>query len=708
MDSPFQKTTKRMPPLLRMSIINGIRDAVEQQLANGVDINVCDEKGRTPLILASANAHIDLCVFLLEQGANPEHKDAEGKNALYVAIQNGNQGLVALLQQYKKHMITSSPVPVNGEESLQPNYTTKYSHEILLNETNLNPITDEHLLSSWEEELEPIAPNSDLGCFLEAKKIQQESLLHKVVDNDEDWLDVDIELPELHSYGRKIYLDDKVKWLPVVRKLFRDGLKNLVLCEEQINAVIPLDEWGEEIDPNFKIKLQIAIEDFGIFIDEKIALPELPKDNDEDDEDNGKDGDEDDDENLDEKIRYFKDLMLESNETSDLYFNEIKTGDLLSQKEEVEIGKEMEDSLKGIIDAIIQSPPALVELISIFEESEEQKSTSKKITFYEGDKTDNINNDSSFNVSNTKNKKGLRQHKVKKLLEKFPKIFASPYKYKDLIDKIYRLNLAENLILHLKKVVFNNSNDQAVCRLIECNFQKMRERRIQLVESNLRLVPWVARKYKGLPYLDLIQEGNLGLIKAAERFDYQRGVKFSTYAVWWIRQSITRAISNHSRFIRIPSHLNDNCHRIKKSIEKSIVSTGQTPTNEILASELLASVETVKNLVEIQDEPICIDEITNFDLLPVEGKLSQNTFHFSEIVNRTDIQESVSKALSTLKAREAKIISMRFGIGNYNEHSLREVGVKMGLSRERIRQIERNSLIKLQRSGLIQSLKPNN
>ena len=127
-----------------------------------------------------------------------------------------------------------------------------------------------------------------------------------------------------------------------------------------------------------------------------------------------------------------------------------------------------------------------------------------------------------------------------------------------------------------------------------------------------------------------------------------------------------------------------------------------------MASELLASVETVKKLVEIQDEPICIDEITNFDLLTVKGKLSQNAFQFSEIVNQTDIQESVSKALNTLRAREAKIISMRFGIGKYNEHSLREVGEKMGLSRERIRQIERNSLIKLQRSGLIKSLNPNN
>jgi RNA polymerase primary sigma factor len=691
-----------------MSIINGIRDAVEQQLASGVDINACDEKGKTPLILASAKAHLDLCIFLLEKGANPDHKDAEGKNALHFAIQNGNQGLVALLLQYKKHMTTSLTLPVNEEESLQASYNTKISYDIILNETNLNPITDESILSSWEEELETTAPNSDFGCFLEAKKIQQESLQHKVVDNDEDWLDVDIELPEIHSYGRKLYIDDKAKWIPAVRKLFRAGLKDLVLCEEQINEIIPHDEWGEEIDPNFKIKLQIAIEDFGIYIDEKIALPGLPEDNDEDEEVNGKDGDEDDDENLDRKIKYFKDLMVENNDPSDLYFNEIKTGDLLSQKEEVKIGKEISDGMKAIIGAIIENKPALKELISILEKSTEDKSTLKKFAFYEGEKTKNINDDSHPNVWNTKNKNGLQQNKVKKLLEKFPKLYAPQSKYTGLVDKIHQLNLNENLIIHLKKIIIENSNDQATYRLTEYNFQKIREGRIQLVESNLRLVPWVARKYKGLPYLDLIQEGNLGLIKAAERFDYQRGVKFSTYAVWWIRQSITRAISNHSRFIRIPSHLNDNCRRIKKSIEKSIVSTGQAPTNQILASELLASVETVKKLVEIQDEPICIDEITNFDLLPVEGKLSQNTFHFSEIVNQTDIQESVSKALNTLKAREAKIISMRFGIGKYNEHSLREVGVKMGLSRERIRQIERNSLIKLQRSGLIQSLNPNN
>jgi len=689
-----------MPPLFRMSLINGVKDAVAQQLDRGVNINVCDERGRTPLILASSKGHEDLCSFLLKLGANPDQEDAGGKCALFFAKQNGHQGVISLLQRYVSHTTSSGPVTLLGEECV-PAEPSKF-HETLLNEATSSHQSDEYDHSAWEEELDPAIPDSDLGCFLEAKKIQQEISQHKVIDNDEDWSDVDIELPEIQSRWRNSLLEDEIQWLPAVRNLFRVGLQNLVLCEEQISAVIPLDEYGAETNPNFKLKLQIAIEDFGIFIDESIALPELS--------DNEENVDDIYDLHLDKKVQYFKNLILESSDASDLYFKEIKIGDLLSQEEEVKLGKEIEVGMKSIIGAITQSTPALNELISTLENSMKGKSTLKQFIDDEGNKTNNLIRGSKSKVpdSNTRNNKCLLQHKIQKLFNKFPRLYASSDKHEVLIDKIYQLNLTEKLILHLKKIIVDNSGDQTACRLIESGFQKVRAARIQLVESNLRLVPWVAKKYKGLPYLDLIQEGNLGLIKTAERFDYQRGARFSTYAVWWIRQSITRAINNHSRFIRIPIHLNDGCRKVKESIEKSIVGTGLLPTDDALAYELLTSVDNIKRLRKIQDEPMCIDEIANFDLLPVEEKPNKNTIYLRGVVDQADLEETVSEALNTLTARQAEIIRMRFGVGEYCEHTLEEIGIKIGLTRERIRQIESNALDKLHRSVLLRSLNPNN
>jgi RNA polymerase primary sigma factor len=197
--------------------------------------------------------------------------------------------------------------------------------------------------------------------------------------------------------------------------------------------------------------------------------------------------------------------------------------------------------------------------------------------------------------------------------------------------------------------------------------------------------------------MDLVQEGNIGLIKAAERFDYQRGTKFSTYAVWWIRQSITRAISNQESTIRIPVHMYEDVRKVRKSIDRTVITTGNPPSDEILANELSLPVERIRKIRNIPDEPINIDNLALEGFMPIDEIPDPVA---EETMVQIDLQDLVKSTLTTIPEKDAEILRMRFGIGEYNEHTLEEVGHKYGLSRERIRQIESKALRKLMRKVL--------
>lgn len=303
----------------------------------------------------------------------------------------------------------------------------------------------------------------------------------------------------------------------------------------------------------------------------------------------------------------------------------------------------------------------------------------------------------SFSTHETDQKwlnKELKGHSYSKALETYA-------------DEIKRIQKKLQQIEEERKLTISEIKE--INRQMAVGDTKARRAKKEMVEANLRLVISIAKKYtnRGLQFLDLIQEGNIGLMKAVDKFEYTRGYKFSTYATWWIRQAITRSIADQARTIRIPVHMIETINKLTRITRQKLQETGREPTPEELAKEMALPEDKIHKILKIAKEPISMETPIGDDEDSHLGDFIEDTMVLSPLESATveSLREAIGDILESLTPREAKVLRMRFGIDMNTDHTLEEVGKQFDVTRERIRQIEAKALRKLRHPSRSEQLR---
>jgi RNA polymerase primary sigma factor len=634
-------------PLFRLALLSGAKAAVQFHIKRCTDLDDRDTDGLSPLLLAVMTGNTHCCELLLEAGANPTLTGPDGLDALNLAVRNGRVDLEKVIVPYL-------PSPRKDREVEQ-------SHEDL-----------------WIEEPEPRVPQNDSSCVDSAYRLQKTLADHVFVDDDQDWSEVAVELPEVLDYGREVD-DQLVSFLNYVGRIGRSSY-------DAIDG-IAADLAGGDEAPAMASHLLLRLGDLGVILDENGPLP----------------GDHPSAEDrpvvpLSERLDFLQDLENPSVDPFNCFVRDLGRRQLLSPEREAQLAIQMEQGLDRAAQELSSCAPAVSEILRIGERvihgdiaidevldtDRAQRGLSEPDVFQQAPLAEIGNKDV--------------QTRFVAQIEALRRMSKRGSKA-DIRAALPDLHLSSRMLESLAEIVMA-SGQKAEAEVVLEALETVRRGIDEFFHCNTRLVFQIARRYvrATMPLSDLVQEGNIGLLKAIQRFDWRRGYRFSTFATWWVRQAISRAVANDSRLVRLPVHVCESLRIFSRTIGALRQELGKEPSFEEIAVRLEWPIRKVYRyaayIPDVTSLSALNDEVGSEDLIRV-GYIDD----LADRVYKRDLSLCVERVLKDLNPREADVIRSRFGIGTDDEQTLEQIGARSGVTRERIRQIETKALTLLRHPG---------
>lgn len=699
-----------MNPLLRMAAAAGVQTAIRLHIRRGDDLDAVDEQGRTPLMLAAERGHLEACRLLLEAGADPRITDSKGQDAIGLAEAAGKEEVAAILREFTNNAterMTIDEAPSEPPASSVPS----------IDHAQAAP-TAESSFSDWEEEAESVTPPDDSQHFETAKTIQQAISSHEAISADEDWSDIEIELPEIASdRGRERRLDDE----HLVRlrvQLLRGLSSGYVIRSDLLDAAS--NEAGDP-DPDLAENLVRLIGDLGLYIEDVTpgfdASAERPHSTSTTDEDTAESA-----------LDFLQDVCSDSSDPLKRYIRDIGPHHALTREDEADIARQMEQGLAEAVHAVASCRAAIEYVLtaadtihrgdadarSMFGGPEghlDDEASAATGGAYESDHDDEDQpSDDEAGAPKTLTPE-LESALValRRMLNTIPVAKDVPAAIQGQIVPLLRtLGLNFHFLEEIRDALRQSIEHETFAARISVGLDSAMTARNRMIESNLRLVISIAKNYTytGFPFLDLIQEGNLGLMRAVEKFDYRRGFKFSTYATWWIRQAVTRCIADQQRLVRIPVHMVESINKVSR-IRRTLEGQGIHATTAALAAKANISEEVVRKVLRADRVQVSLDDPVSAapDAPAVAEWLVAGTSGPEEVVMHGALRAVLESMMSELDPRMAEVLEMRFGLKTGDDETLESVGQAFGVTRERIRQIESKALGRLRHPSRSEALR---
>jgi RNA polymerase primary sigma factor len=732
--------TQRMSQLLRMAVLAGVESTVQIHIDRGDDLNARDANGMTPLMLCAVRDKPEICRLLLSAGADLGLLDPSGKTAIEIAIAAGSNATAAVLDsaialcaQPSTYEIASNPAQekdFNPPMSWTPPALVAFpikagtmekttDPETLGNlpwpqhSPALGPVVDdlddgEFDLSGWETEEELTRPEADSVVLYMASAVQIAITGHEPIDASGEWEDIYAYLPEVAlPLARAEDAEGRARLRLLLLRALREGSVPVLDVHDQsanddrtsnpeaeAYLAMVINDLGAELDERFEYAN--FDESFKVFVDPKESPVEEGV--------------------LDEALAAIDRAASSRHEPLRIYQREFQRHQLLTADEEIRLAKDMEAALDSAHDALASWPDGIRQTLAagaeavsgiralssiwIGGEPDLEPATAEDLEEGElahteledtnedgGDPEDAVPSDAGGSTF----EEALRRLAVLVESANGPKASV-----REIRQALVGLRLNRRYLLELIDAP-NVPEPSHEFRIAMADFCKARD---WMTSANLRLAFFQAKKflYSGEPLDDLAQEGNIGLLKAVDRFDWRRGFRFSTYATWWIRQQIGRYVAEKVRTIRVPVYIHEKLQRADKIAKAFEATVGREPTLEELAERVEMPRHKLSALLRVASEPSAIDEATVDNLIAIDVRDTYMSPNPEEVVDEIQLNRAVDRYISSLTTKDRKeerILRMRFGIGTDEAMTLDEIGMRFDVSRERIRQIEAKAIKKL-------------